>query len=661
MENNNKVYSPPETIINPLEEVNEEDLDDEWTSELREEEKNLEKEIERQQYANSGINLRNRFVYCSIVSALFLGPGLTVYIFDKNYGFGNAAPQLKLTTILYFLGALPISYFVASLIAALIKFLLSQRKENTRLLVFYFSKMQTYVVYAIAGAISSALLPTFMAIWQSDTIKDPKYNNLVNAASTFCYWITAWGIVQLAGIILFRSFSIKFHKSAYYDRVLQALFTEYVLVMLSRPVSKKQHRRRKSSYESAISSDDINSYNDGVPVVKIDKIPIKEKELITRHVGNIRLAEFVNFLQETPYFLVHSAEFQDHDDKTLDLNLKAMGKSVQKNVLGLLKNAPIKRTKSRIGGVSMALSARKLGHRLFYFLKDDKRDVIVQEDFGKYLNDQLVEEAFLLFDKNFDGSLDYREFVSTLNDILKERKAISDSLNDAEKALSKLESVFFSCFCLIWFFVAIFLSGADVQSTFVSLTSFVVGFAFLFGPVVKSIIDGVIFVFVSHPFDISDKIAVTAASATLPTIYTVIRLNMYNTVLKRSDNASVIFPNSELAKMTIVNLTKSPNMLDIVKFNINTDTAVAKVKEFEKLLKRFLMLNAEHYYEAFEVSLNKCENYLEVDVRISHRHNFHNMKRYRERRTNAIYEMMAILEHLGIKNEDLTLPIRKLN
>ena len=670
--------------------IDDEELDEEWETELRQDEKNVEKEMERKRHESSGINIRKRFFYSSIVGFTFLTLGLFVRyvlhrvpLFEPDLNsFGpdtrddNNADQaklydywresLQLSTVLYFLSAIHLAYFLASCAAALIKYTLGRRKENTRLLVFYFSKMQTHVVHAATGGISTALLTLFFGIWQPahfeayGTGKDFKTRVYFKYAFFLCACTTAWGLVHLAGTVFFRNFSIKFHKSAYYDRVLQALFTEYVLVMLSRPITGKPNKRRKKSEDtigSVTSVSDLTATADAWAEVKIDKVPIKEKEIITRHVSNIRLAEFVSFLEETPYFLVHSAE---HDEAEYSVaNLQAFGKAVSKNVLGLLKAPIVKKSKMK-NSKSRALSARKLGHRLFHYLKDDNRDHIVKEDFERHLSEPIAEEAFHLFDKDYDGSLDYREFIVTVNEILKERKAISDSLNDAENALSKLESVFFSIASFVWFFVALFLLGVDVQSTFLSLTSLTVGFAFLFGPVVKGIVEGIIFVFISHPFDISDKITLKGDSDLVPKVFSVMRLNMFNTVLKSADNAIVIFPNVKLAGMSIVNLTKSPQMLDVISFNMNTDTPVEKIKDLERLIKRFLAHNSAHYNDSFELSLNKCENFLLCDVRISHRHNFHNMKRYRERRTNAIYEIMQILEHLDIKNEELLVPIRKL-
>eukprot|EP00835_Amoeboradix_gromovi_P004509 NODE_355_length_10246_cov_0.288263.p1 type:complete len:690 gc:universal NODE_355_length_10246_cov_0.288263:6861-8930(+) len=652
-----------------------EELDDEWDNELRKEELNIEKEMFRREYETNGFNLRKRFFIFIVVSGTFAGLGLMLSkiiggvgidgteVGSSNGTFPNNGEKLKLSTILYYLACIPFAYFLASFAAVFIKFILSRKKENTRLLVFYFSKMSNYFVLAATGGICTGLLTACLGIWQ------PSHWALFRSGQSFnasIYYsdglflasvVTAWGVVHIMGVILFRNFSIKFFKSAYYDRVIQALFTEYVLIMLSRPTNTM--KRKQSSDTTNNCNNSGSSYTaieDPWDNVKIEKVPIKEKEIITRQISNLRLAEFVTFLQETPYFLVHTAE---HGDSSSSYSSPTNLKSVSKNMLGLLKSPHLHKSKLK-NGQNRALSARKLGHKLFHFLKSPERNELVQQDFEKHLSLPLAEEAFLLFDKNYDGSLDYREFILTVNEILKERKAISDSLNDAEKALSKLESVFFACFCFIWFFVALFLYGTDVQSTFVSLTSFIVGFAFLFGPVIKSIVDGVIFVFVSHPFDISDRIMINSTATGLPTMYTVMRLNMYNTVLKRSDNAHVVFPNSVMATMTIINLTKSSQMVDIVKFNINTDTPIAKIRKLEKEFKKFLISNSQHYNDVFEFSMNKCENFLEIDVRINHRHNFHNMKRYRERRTNAIYEMMAILEHLEIKNEDLVKPIRKI-
>ena len=154
-------------------------------------------------------------------------------------------------------------------------------------------------------------------------------------------------------------------------------------------------------------------------------------------------------------------------------------------------------------------------------------------------------------------------------------------------------------------------------------------------------------------FVVGDRVVVESV------VYTVTKMNLLTTHLKRYDNALLYFSNSLLAQKPILNLRRSPDQFDLLSIQISAQTRTSTLRQMEARVADYLLRRSAHYHRKFEVEYKDVENSNRMVIRvwIQHRSNFQNMRRYRERRGKFLLFLKKVCEELHI---DYELPTQRI-
>ena len=89
-----------------------------------------------------------------------------------------------------------------------------------------------------------------------------------------------------------------------------------------------------------------------------------------------------------------------------------------------------------------------------------------------------------------------------------ERKNLAFTLRDAKTAVSQLELVvaFVMHFAAIFAYLAIF--HVPIYQAWLTVSSVILAFGFVFGNSMRALYESVIYVFVVHPYDVGDSVKV---------------------------------------------------------------------------------------------------------------------------------------------------------
>ncbi|CDS01085.1 hypothetical protein, partial [Sporisorium scitamineum] len=198
-------------------------------------------------------------------------------------------------------------------------------------------------------------------------------------------------------------------------------------------------------------------------------------------------------------------------------------------------------------------SARKLAKLLFNNLSDHK-STLVAEDFVPYFkSEEEAREAFNLFDADRNGDISKEEMREAVQRIYRERRALSTSLKDMSSAISKLDGVlmFIGLIIVVFIWLLIF-NGDSTVSNIVPLSTFVVGFSFIFGNSAKNIFESMIFIFATHPYDVGDLVCIDEEWMFVK------EFGLLSTTFRTTVNAEIVAPNAMLAtKKYIYNSRRS--------------------------------------------------------------------------------------------------------
>uniref|UniRef100_M1CXG5 Mechanosensitive ion channel domain-containing protein n=1 Tax=Solanum tuberosum TaxID=4113 RepID=M1CXG5_SOLTU len=164
------------------------------------------------------------------------------------------------------------------------------------------------------------------------------------------------------------------------------------------------------------------------------------------------------------------------------------------------------------------------------------------------------------------------------------------------------------------------------------------------------IFEGIVFVFVMHPFDVGDRCVVDGIQMTVE------EMNILTTVFLKFDNEKLYFPNSVLATKPISNFYRSPDMSDSFEFSIDFRTRLEKIGSLKEKIKKYLERTSQYWHPNHNVVVKDIENLNKIKMVLlfNHTMNFQNFGEKIRRRTELILEMKKMFEELNIKYDLLT-------
>lgn len=93
-------------------------------------------------------------------------------------------------------------------------------------------------------------------------------------------------------------------------------------------------------------------------------------------------------------------------------------------------------------------------------------------------------------------------------DVYRERKSLTRALNDAKTAIEELNNLASAALLVVVIILWLLLTGLLTTQTLIFISSQLLLFVFIFGDSAKDVFRAIVFVFVMHPFDVTDHCVV---------------------------------------------------------------------------------------------------------------------------------------------------------
>lgn len=120
-----------------------------------------------------------------------------------------------------------------------------------------------------------------------------------------------------------------------------------------------------------------------------------------------------------------------------------------------------------------------------------------------------MKELIRLFRPERDGTLTMVDFVKSVDAIYKRLRLLSASIENASQIDHAAEQILNWVFYMIATIVIVAILGFDPLAMFLSLSSIIVGFAFMIGQASSRYFEGILFILGRKPYDIGDRIHVS--------------------------------------------------------------------------------------------------------------------------------------------------------
>lgn len=289
--------------------------------------------------------------------------------------------------------------------------------------------------------------------------------------------------------------------------------------------------------------------------------------------------------------------------------------------------------------------AVEIAQAIFNGLRRDGRDYLVPSDFEGVLDIVDARRFFDIIDQDSNGDLTLGEMVTgtqnvyTDRDILNQAMVANDELTNRLDALGVgLVTAISATLCLPVFSVSL---AASVFYLFSSMMTARMAFS---GSLV-SIFSTIIFIFVSHPFDVGDVVLINGQK------FKVKSIGWWNSSFYGDGQRLVYISNETLDGATIANIRRSGPQVEEVTLPVQVRTTGEQIKALKQRIEEFVVRNPRDYLEGTKVVVTDLVNNgtMRIKVLVLHRSNFQKSDVKNRRSVQLVNFIRDSMRHLNIK------------
>ncbi|GKV51502.1 hypothetical protein SLEP1_g58147 [Rubroshorea leprosula] len=413
--------------------------------------------------------------------------------------------------------------------------------------------------------------------------------------------------IWLLKTLFVKVIAANFQGKRFFDRIKEAIFHQHVLEVLSLPESASRAKSTSTSIASMTRR-------------KSEKVITWLKNMKKEKASAWTMKGFIDVISGSK---LSFAEDEDNDHKQKDKK------------------------------ITSELKVKQAANKLFKKLAKSDRKCIQKKDLLSYFDEKELDEDVLpLFKRSPETEeIKKKALKDWMLEVYRERKSLVCSLKDSKTAIEELNRLASGVVLIVIIIVWLLLMGFLTTKVLLFISSQLLLAAFMFGKTLRTVFEAIIFVFVVHPFDVSDRCIIDGAQMIVEEV------NLLSTVFLKFDNEKVYYPNSVLATKPIGNFYRSPEMGDSVEFAIDVSTSVEQIKALKVKIKEYLENNPATWHSEHSVVVKDFDdvNKIKMVLFVKHTINFQNYADKSNRRSDLILELKTMLEDLHIKYHMLPL------
>ncbi|TPX37040.1 hypothetical protein SmJEL517_g00848 [Synchytrium microbalum] len=497
-------------------------------------------------------------------------------------------------------------------------------------LMDYLRHMRRAIAYLLLSVIG---LTTFTTIFTEHTDNTIYYN--WQQVITLIWSSLVWScFVWVSEKFLLQVFAVQFSKRAFSERLEAEKFAFHVLGCLNRARYRPNSAIGINMPMKSDLSDSNHSSELELAVKDLESQARKTLSRARRPDPWLGAGGFSRFQQGVGK---HAAR--------LGLNLK--------NVAGVVVGVESGET---AGVLLRSLhDAKMLSKRIFLSLQRGSSGVLVPEDFRPFfLTQEDALAAFKLFDKDDNGDISPQEMKATVVEIYRERLSLDRSIRDGNQAMHKLDGLLKVFMFALILFICLGIWGVNVTNFLAGLISLWVGILFAIGTTIKNLLESVVFLFLTHPYDVGDRVEIDGNA------FIVKEFALSVTIFRTPDGKEVIAPNPLLLGKFIYNIRRSGAQSESVTLHLDGDTTESQLQELKDRLNDFAQNSSRDFSGNIIPTISQINagNELVISIGITHKANWSNFGNKVVRTNRFMIELRKILKDLKIEMSSSALTVK---
>ncbi|KAM2491106.1 hypothetical protein PS1_042810 [Malus domestica] len=470
-------------------------------------------------------------------------------------------------------------------------------------------------------------------------------------------------LTLLQWTILVKVLALSFHVNAFFDRIQEALFNQYVLETLSGP---PMFERRPSLEEEIAAAAEIQEFQKAGAAMPRD---LRATLLHGARSGRVVGSGHQNSprVGKSPTVSRPASGKQDegipvdHLHKLNQKNVSAWNMRKMVNIIrhGALTTLDEQILDSDMGDNSSLMittesQAKDAARKIFFRVAKPGSPYIYLKDLMQFLVKDEALKTFRLFGAaSEDDKISKTALRNWVVNAFKDRRALAFSLNDTKTAVDELHNILNVLVTIVILIIWLIILDVHFTHFLLLMSSQLLLVVFIFGNTCKTVFEAIIFLFVMHPFDVGDRCEVDGVQMVVE------EMNILTTVFLKFDNHKIIYPNSVLATKAIANYRRSPDMGDAIDFCVHISTPLERVATMKGRIQRYIEDKKDHWYDAPMLIMRDVEelNKLKISVWLTHKMNHQDMLERWHRRSLLIEEMIKVFRELDIEYRLLPLDV----
>ncbi|KAI6690814.1 hypothetical protein NL676_027642 [Syzygium grande] len=503
---------------------------------------------------------------------------------------------------------------------------------------FILRKRVLYFVYGLKKAVRNCIwFGLVLLVWNcvfDDKVEKETKSRILPRVTKILVCVFIGTVIWLLKTLLIKVLASSFHVNAFFERIQESLFNQYLIETLSGPpLFEKfynEEEERAIAEETLLPRSDKFAGNGKSPIV--GKSPRLSREASCGQDMNIPIEQLHRLNQKN----------------VSAWNMKRLMNIIRNGTLSTLDEhiLPSDVKDEATLEIRSEREAEMAAKRIFRNVAKQGSKCIYLEDVMRFLSKDEAYKAMDLF-----GAASEREGISWLSlknwavNAFRERRALALSLNDTKTAVDKLHKMLNVIMAFIIVIICLAILQVNVTHFLIVISSQLIVMAFVFGNTCKTIFEAIIYLFVIHPFDVGDRCEVDGVQMVVEEI------NILTTVFLRYDNQKIVYLNSVLATKPISNYYRSPDMGDGVDFSIQISTPAEIVAIMKERIVSYIESRSDHWHPAPMVVTREIEdlNRVLMSVWLTHRMNHQDMGERFVRRALLVEEMIKIFKELDIE------------
>ncbi|OTA37684.1 hypothetical protein BTJ68_02510 [Hortaea werneckii EXF-2000] len=306
-----------------------------------------------------------------------------------------------------------------------------------------------------------------------------------------------------------------------------------------------------------------------------------------------------------------------------------------------------------VGALEKKRTSEALAKRIWMSLVCEGREALYQDDVMDVLGPdhrEQAEEAFAVLDRDANGDVSLDEMIMVVREMSRERKAIATSMHDVDQAISVLDNLLSAVVLIAVVFVFVAFLNANFVTTLATAGTALLSLSFVFSATCQEVLGSCIFVFVKHPYDVSDRVDLKDDQ------FVVEHISLLFTIFRRISGQNigrtVQIPNLVLNSLWIENVSRSNAMSEQLQVDVSFDTTFDDLQILKNQLITFVTDkdNSRDFQPEVEVQIlgTTDQSKLSLQVEIKHKSNWANETVRQARRSKFMCALVAALKIVPI-------------